>query len=437
MGIMGKLSIKKFLSGIIYLLTLLLILLSVSNLVWYSKENRQIKKINIANSIADDVLEASGILAQERGIVSEALSSKEPASMETLNKILETRTKSGKILHDVFEQVERLSAEEGSNEAFATTVKKARDSFSALEDARKSVDGNLKKDEKKYTAKEWIGAITSFIDTAAELRLSANAASARGDALAEALRLNVELKQSAWLVSEYAGRERANLAPFIASKKPLDKETLEKLEAFRAVVELNMKTLQALHNMNGAAPEVKKAIEKMESVFWGRFQQVRLMVYAAKTTGNYPISGKEWIEKSTEAINSTLDVSAAVGGMVHNNYANLSDARWNMALAVVMLVFVICVCLFSLRAINGKVIKPMRYLSETMSSIEKTKDLTIKLNVETDDESGAMAEAFNKMMRALHGVIKETRASIERLASASEELSATAAQIANGTKAQS
>lgn len=437
MSISSNVSIKNFLFGIIGLLTILLVILSISNLVFYYKENKQIQKINLANSIADNILEASGFLAQERGITSAALSSKSTAERETLSLLQSVREKADKPINETFALSARLSETDAQNDDFKSIVKKTREGFLIVQNARSSVDANLSKTEKNYEAMEWINTMTSFIDTAAELRHEAIETSARGDLIAEATRLNVELKQAAWLVSEYAGRERANLAPFITLKKPVDSVTMEKLRGFSAIVDVNINIISRLKEMRGMDAVVLSALSRMDETFNNRFQKTRKAVYSASATGNYPISGKEWIDKSTEAINSTLEVSSAVGAMVHHAYANVSDARWNMALAVILLAFVICVCLLSLRGIRRKIVLPMNYLSNTMSAIEKTKDLTIKLNVETSDESGAMAEAFNKMISGLHFIIKETRASIERLASASEELSASAMQIADGGKAQS
>jgi methyl-accepting chemotaxis protein len=64
-------------------------------------------------------------------------------------------------------------------------------------------------------------------------------------------------------------------------------------------------------------------------------------------------------------------------------------------------------------------------------------DLTKRMLVNTSDEVGRTSSAFNQFMEDLRGIIRGVREDSERLASASSELTATAANVAQASHAQS
>ncbi len=64
-------------------------------------------------------------------------------------------------------------------------------------------------------------------------------------------------------------------------------------------------------------------------------------------------------------------------------------------------------------------------------------DLTRRMSVNSQDEVGRMALAFNRFMEQLQGIIKQIRNNGDELSSAATELSATAAQVADSSHNQS
>ena len=80
--------------------------------------------------------------------------------------------------------------------------------------------------------------------------------------------------------------------------------------------------------------------------------------------------------------------------------------------------------------------RPIAALKDTMDEIEETGNLTLSLEVSSEDENGQMCTTFNKMIAKFHNITGDIHTYGELLASASEELSASAVQIASGTKEQ-
>ncbi|MDO8426833.1 MAG: nitrate- and nitrite sensing domain-containing protein, partial [Deltaproteobacteria bacterium] len=342
-GFLQRISIKTFLIGTVSILVLLLTALSANNVLDTYRQSNEIKRVELANGLADHILAASGFEAKERGITAIALSSETAADSSVIQKLQEVRTKGDEELKAAEDAAKTLIAADGSNSLLKISLDSVVQIKSELEGLRKTVDRELSNaGAKNLAARDWIKFITSVIDTGAELRLAAFSSSASKNTLQEALRMNLELKQAVWLVSEYAGRERATFGIFVSSRKPLDPAAAEKLNTFRAVVEINLKPILRLKDANGTDSAVLNSITKMEEVFLGRFNEVRASVYSAASTGNYPITGKEWVSKSTEGIDSILEVSTAVGRMVNTKVTpELGASKRAMAFSIISLIVIL------------------------------------------------------------------------------------------------
>ncbi len=434
---LNRMSIRNFLIGTVSVLALVLAVLSVNNFISTRRAAREISRTTMANELADDVLEATGYEGKERANTALALSEDTAVDDAAVRKINDLRTKGDEAVKKSYALARKIIALDGSNETLGSALNKSESAYSDLEAGRKAADSNFSRAAKDYSVQDWNKLIGSYIDTNADLRLKTFTSSTSKETAQEALRMNLVLKQAVYDMMEYAGRERAVLTRIISSGKPIDQASMAQLNTNRSIVELNLKTILRLKD-SGVDPDVRKAVSNMEEVFLGRFEDVRRSAYAAGQTGNYPISGKVWVDKATEGIDSILGVSAAVGNMVNARIMpELRAAKFKMALSVAVLVLTVVLGIGSVFIINSKVISPMYFLNDRMSAIEKSGDLTVKIDVTSEDESGQMADTFNKMMSKFHDIVREIHSSVDYLASSSEELSASATQIAGGSQAQS
>lgn len=437
MNLLRNISIKSFLIGVVGLLVVILTIESFKDFSNTYGESSDIERIGMANELSDLLLDASGFEAKERGMTAIAISSGDIVDRSLVEKIIEARTKGDAAFSKALAMAEKLSGNSKDSGVLGNSIKRSKTAYSEMLTGRKTADANFNEKVKNYPPQEWFKLVTAFIDANANLRLAAFAIGSSGDTHQDAMRMNVELKQAVWLVSEYAGRERAAVGSFVSAKKPIDPATMEKLNTYRVIVDLNLKSILQLKESNFAGPEVMKSVAVMEDVFLVSFNETRKGVYAHAAAGDYQISGKEWIDRSSAAINTILDVSAAVGRMVNEKVeADLSKSKWKMLFSLAALVVIIVIGILAIIIIRKKVISPMLYLNGTMARIEKSGDLTVKLEVNSTDENGQMAETFNRMIDRFNAVIQEIHAAVAQLASSSEELSATATQIAHGSSAQ-
>ncbi|MGC2324508.1 MAG: methyl-accepting chemotaxis protein [Terriglobales bacterium] len=85
--------------------------------------------------------------------------------------------------------------------------------------------------------------------------------------------------------------------------------------------------------------------------------------------------------------------------------------------------------------ISGAILGPLRQTMNVLAAVAGG-DLTQHLEVRTKDELGAMAASLNRVVEAMRTALEEIDRSAHHLASASQQLSATASQSASGAEIQ-
>ncbi|MDP3037507.1 MAG: nitrate- and nitrite sensing domain-containing protein, partial [Rhodocyclaceae bacterium] len=305
-------------------------------LVWisgyYAWENwrdyRMVRTTIEANTMADQIIESSGLQALERGVTASLLSGSGAAPEAGRQRLAALRAKSDKLWQDAFATAGVLEKKGVVFEKAVITRKLAGEAYEELQAARKRVDSSLTKAERDIQAAEWIPIMTGFITAAARMRM----ASFGGDAFPPRITYpNLTAKQSVWLASEYAGLERANIAALLNSNAPAASEVLQRLAAFRQNVDAAIADIRLLKGLSDTPPEVRATVEGMEAHFLGSFEQLRKQLYqearSATPAGgrHYTLTSPEWIEKSTAAIDTILKVSVAYS---HVSNVEAENTAW-------------------------------------------------------------------------------------------------------------
>jgi len=99
--------------------------------------------------------------------------------------------------------------------------------------------------------------------------------------------------------------------------------------------------------------------------------------------------------------------------------------------AIMITIAVIVGILFS-----TMITRPIIKMSRTMSRIEKTSDLTQRIDVQSEDEIGTMAIAMNKMLEKFRYSLEKVAASTTMLATSSEEMSSITQQTSENVNKQ-
>ena len=384
------LSIRTLLFFIVAAFMAALLYVASTNLLsaWDTMRSARIMQENV--EIGDLLLSSAGSLATERGITNTALSAASATEQATTARIAELRGNTDKALDSALEHLG--SAEFSGRDRLIQSVRQNRDALAAL---RRDIDRQLtlaSEARDSGIVAQWVPAVTALIMSSQDLRIAAQEVPATALARTQIM---IDLRQAMWIVSEYAGRERALVGGMIARNAPLDSERLATLAAYRGRLEQSWTMIEVYSNRPFANPAVLPAIAAAKAEFFGSFGALRDNVYAANAEKRpYPVSGDEWMTSATRAIDSLLALSDALGKAT-GNYASQVEASGFNSFVVSSAVLAIAILLdgFAFWIVMTRVTRPIHALTDVMSRLSRGDlELTVP-SIERSDEVGQMARA--------------------------------------------
>jgi methyl-accepting chemotaxis protein len=397
---------------------LALLLLSSAGLTAYKalQDSRTASHFVEVNGAAELLLTSAGQWAVERGMTSAPLKAAEPIATDRHQGIRGVRKVADEAFGRGIEAVRALP----EMKAETAAIEDAQRAFKSFEQTRRGVDEAL---QKPYDARDpavvagFIPAITDLIAQAGKLRLTLETLTMPPEATVARL---VGLRHLAAEMAENAGRERANLAGPVAARQKLTPADVRTLSQFRGQVELAWNTIGALRQRADTPASLRDAIATVESEYFGRYGAVRDAIYAAADSGEYPMAGREYVDKATAAINTILKLADAMGRAARDastERQQSADAQllWNGGLLAVGL----AVALFSLWVVLRRMVAPMTAMTAAMMRLAGG-DKTVEIaGAARRDEIGDMAKAVR--------VFKENMVEADRLRAEQEATKARAA----------
>lgn len=375
---------------------------------WREQQTAGIMRTN--NEISDSFLEGAGSWAAERGTVNTALAAADPATPQTLTRITELRTAADA----AFElALARTAAASGGREPAAAAA--ARSDFAALKKLRSQVDDQLSEPRAGRNSEivaAWAPTVTTLIMSSQQLRLSS--LTIPETALARA-QYQQEVRQAVWVMSEYAGRERALVGSIISSGKPFDVAQIRDLAAHRARLEQSWIVAENYAAQPFADPDAVAAIANAKAAVFGRFEQVRHDVFAAGSSdGRYALEAQAWVEEATLAIDSLLLLSEKLSDATRG-YTDMAaeDSARALAVNVAILVLAMLVGAVGMWVAVRRVALPVNELASTMSRLAEGETSVTIPSTHRGDEIGAVAKAVL--------VFKENMIETDRLRASQEE----------------
>ncbi|WP_367942939.1 methyl-accepting chemotaxis protein [Aquamicrobium sp.] len=411
-------SVRASLLAILSLFIVGLFSLAVSNLfsAWTSMDSAQAMRAN--NEVGDIFLAAAGSLAAERGVTNTALASPMPADARVRDQLARLREEADAALRPALDKV-RAGAGFSGRDALLSRV--TRD-MAALDSLRAEADrqlGELGGSRDEAMVKRWIPTATALVLSSQELRVAAQVVPSTALARTQIL---LDLKQAMWVMSEYAGRERATVGALVGRGGRIDAATLAMLAEYRGRLEQAWSMVEAYGAREFANPLVLTAMATVRSEFFGTFDTVRGAVYAAGAAGEpHPMKSEQWVEAATRGIDSLLALSSAVGQAAGDYTLQVENqGRTGVIVSAVVLLMVVLVGLAAFRIVVFRVVRPIRSLTDTMARLAGG-DLEVAIpSADRQDEIGQMARAVavfrdaGRENRRLEAEAEEGRASGER-----------------------
>lgn len=379
---------------------------------WRAKQQREVALIAAeSNQTADMLIDATANWARERGQATLALGAENAADQVVREGIAKLR---GEADGFFTKAVARLK----DGRAFPDRDKLIAEAEAAhrnLAELRTRVDADVVKPRDQRAAdvaKNWAPTITTTIEQAKALRLAAEFTSDSAEALMAAYG---QIKHNLWVISEFAGRQRALVGAHIAQRKAFEPQTQRDIGNFRGHVEQAIEIIEAMVKHPAIAPAMEAETAKMRRAFVDEFGAVRRKVVdAGSAGGDYPITAQEWVAAATKGIDAVLALSdLASKGANEVGATSASDGLKALSVSIGVLVAAMAMGALAFFVAIKRVAGPISAMTVAMGRLANKDWATEVVGQDRGDEIGQMAKAVQ--------VFKENGIENERLQKETEE----------------
>jgi methyl-accepting chemotaxis protein len=341
------------------------------------------------NQVSQLLLRSAGQWAVERGMTNAPLKSPDPLAAGRKAEIDKIRAIADQSFREAAAQIRLVPAMANAGKPIA----EAESAFHAFETFRGKLDDNLPRrgaDRAPDVVDGFSPAITNLIDVSAnKLRITLETLTSPPTA---ALTQLVALRHLAAEMAENAGRERALLGGRIGGHAKLGADGLQKVSRFRGEVELAWETIAPVAQRHDTPAKLAQAIADVQKEYFETYGETREAVLAAGESGDYKISGADYVARATNAINSILRLADAIGGVADQEATKQAgDSMFDLAVACAMLLVCIGLAVASFWIAFARILRPLFSLTGAMAELAKDNlDVTVP-GVARADEIGEMA----------------------------------------------
>lgn len=329
------------------------------------KEMRRAEHYRLMDEVAGGLNNAASLHALERGIGNTILGTEFPTSA-MIQRFNEIGGKADAETSAILRHLEEYMALDSDNDV-ERQLSGWKRRLAGLEAARKRIVTH------NIQTEEWVATASENIETEFYLRDTIFAPHEIGEKI---MYYNIVIRANIAKLCEYAGRERALLGRLIAAGRPIPPETAETLRAYRVIVDDAAIRVLGLRQLEETPAPLLAAIDRFEKVFLTDYENARKAVYAASAArAPYPLSGEAWLAKATDAIDSGLEISRAVGEISKGGVMDIRG-RAVIRAGLYLLVFLAALAVLSFilwqKAAHGK-------LEIEKSEVEKATETKNKL----------------------------------------------------------
>ena len=417
MSFLGKSSIRQILLVIIAILTSLIVLLTMRETYHSWQRLQDIRTLKKAMEISDHLIDAAENLAIER---------------DAIYTMLETTADKTKVIQQRYEK-SRADADIALNTAISelqhynfpnviSTLEQTKMQLAAFNTLREEIAEELKlppKKRNKELSKRWFNQITDLITVSQELRLAYTQYYTHIDPI---ITQHMTFKHFLWMVTEYAGRERALIGHLIAANIPITAEDQKQLLLWRGIAEMGWTTSKHMAENSGLYPSLAKYLEEAESQYFIVFDTTREVFYdigIRPKNRTYPLGIDMWYGLATQAVDSLFALKTKSQELVRIFIENVEVTAWkNILVNIVLLLFSLILCLYIIWVIIFRVIRPIDNMVAALFEVAGLQDASVTPNqiesVSQKDEIGKLSYVL-KMYRKTNAIIKENEARLRNI----------------------
>ncbi len=357
---------KRIIEGAIVVLALLVVALT-GYLTWQTYNRyRNTRDVSRYVDLADVAMRAVATTALERGLTAATIGGRRHHGAMLRDRLTETRSEADRLWNALSTRTDTTP----DTAYFTGALVEARAARRVFEAARERAGLDAANGAAAPGLAKWMEDSTRFIAACMRLgELAVQTADMRGTEIG----FYSVPRKILWEMSEQAGQERAILAYYIAARLPVTAADRERLTILQSRTQFGLDRVIRYFDVPGTDPRLARAVSAMQENYLGRFKSLRVPVYAAVHTGNYPLNALEWIAQISNAIDSIQAVFDAITVVTHDR---AEDTLWATRLGLVaslsLFAFslgLVVVSLTRVRILVEDVFRQQERAEVTMSSI--------------------------------------------------------------------
>jgi methyl-accepting chemotaxis protein len=385
----GIVTIRNILLGSYAVLAAMLVGFAVVNGLRAAREVQASAAFLDSNSTEERLLAAAAALAIERGLSNAPLHAPDALPVEKRAEIAQERANADAATRDGVARLRSNPSMAGSSKA----VDELEQSYREFANFRQKVDEALSGPMASRPADivdQFAPTVTTLIDRINKLRMTLEALTQVPSADLAQL---VQLRHVTALMAEEAGRERAVFGGNIAQRRPFSRDDVRALSEHRGQVQLAWSALDALRQRSDLPARLEEAIAAIDREFMHTFGELRASVLARAEDGNYPLTGREWVDRSGSALATILRLSAEAGNVARSAAeAAASDNRRQAIIYLALMIAAIAVAGCGFAMMLWRVVRPLDTMAAVLGRLATDRNVEIP-NTKRADEIGEMARA--------------------------------------------
>ncbi|WP_343344386.1 methyl-accepting chemotaxis protein [Sphingomicrobium sp. XHP0239] len=417
----GEFSLVRAIIITVIVMTMIIVVTALFNVVDTVADRRNAAEVRTVNRFTADVTEAAERWADSRGRTYTALRDPAPIASARLDDIVTARREGDRAMDRALDGFEPRDAQE---RALHARFLEAKADFDALAE-RTTQQARLSGPERDPAIAEAFSEVASRrIMTAQALRFATTADVETTGHIANLL----TLRNLAWEMSEYAGRERALVGGLIAAGDPVGPADRAAIIEDRGRVLAARELIAMINATDTRDPRLREAIQRAEEGFFRDYDRLRSSVYAASDAGRpYPVDAYEWYDASSAAIDDLLAITRASDDLTTEYVeARHSAAGWSMLVQILLL-------LVGLAAVAGLIWVTLRHVQRPMGELtgaaRRMSEGDFDVRLPTDARSLEVAQIAQLLSRFGETVAERERFEREKIAAENRDREAREAAL--------
>jgi methyl-accepting chemotaxis protein len=182
--------------------------------------------------------------------------------------------------------------------------------------------------------------------------------------------------------------------------------------------------------------ELKANLEVYETGVTSVYRQIQSGEIATTQAANNAMGGyKESVHKLVEETRDHAQEAAARMAAEEQRLGQFSDKVGKITLGISIAALFLGILTAAL--ITRSISRPLNRMRFAIASIEKDHDFTRRIRIDSNDEVGQTAKAFNNLVATLQQSLSQVVAGVSQVSGAAQSLSSSSTQVAQSSSAQS